>query len=83
MNTIKDGVTIHSWLIQINVMEVVVYGRIYVPNKTDDVNLNVFNLVTGINESKLLTKHISCECKYKFDGKKCGIMINVNVSAKI
>ena len=64
-------------------MEVVVYGRIYVPNKTDDVNLNAFNLVTGINESKLLTKHISCECKYKFDGKKCGIMINVNVSAKI
>ena len=28
-------------------------------------------MVTGINESKTLTKHISCECKYKFDGMKC------------
>ena len=24
-----------------------------------------------INESKTLTKHISCECKCKFDGTKC------------
>ena len=27
--------------------------------------------MTGINESKTLTKHISCECKCKFDGRKC------------
>ena len=26
-------------------------------------------MITGINESKTLTKHISC--KYKFDGTKC------------
>ena len=26
-------------------------------------------MITGINESKTLTKHISCECKCKFDGK--------------
>ena len=29
------------------------------------------NTITGINESKTLTKHISCECKCKFDGRKC------------
>ena len=28
------------------------------------------NIFTGINEPKTLTKHISCECKCKFDGKK-------------
>ena len=28
-------------------------------------------MTTGINESKTLTKHISCECKCKFDGRKC------------
>ena len=44
-------------------------------------------MITGINESNTLTKHISCECKCKFDGKKCnqingGITINVDVSAK-
>ena len=28
-------------------------------------------MITGINESKTLTKHISYECKYRFDGRKC------------
>ena len=27
-------------------------------------------MITGINESKTLTKHISCECKCKFDKTK-------------
>ena len=41
------------------------------PNKTDDLNVNVSNMITGINESKTLTKHISCECRCHFDGTKC------------
>ena len=28
-------------------------------------------MATRINESKILTKHASCECKCKFDGRKC------------
>ena len=28
-------------------------------------------MITGINESKTLTKHISCECKARFDERKC------------
>ena len=28
-------------------------------------------MTTSISESKILTKHISCECKYKFYGTKC------------
>ena len=28
-------------------------------------------MITGINESETLTKHISCECKCGFDGKTC------------
>ena len=28
-------------------------------------------MITGTNESKTLAKHISCECKCKFDGTKC------------
>ena len=28
-------------------------------------------MTTGLNESKKLTKHMSCECKCKFDGTKC------------
>ena len=38
-------------------------SKVCIPNKTEDLNLSVFNIITGINESKTLTKHISCECK--------------------
>ena len=48
-------------------------NKVCVPNKTEDLNLNVFNMVIGINESKTSTKHISCECKCKFDGTKCNL----------
>ena len=30
-------------------------------------------MIKGINESKALTKHISCECRHKFDGRKCNL----------
>ena len=66
-------------------------NKLCFPNKIEDLNLRAFNMITGINESKTLTKHISCKCKCGFDGKKCdscnndingGIMINVNLSVK-
>ena len=28
-------------------------------------------MITGINELKTLAKHISCESKCRFDGRKC------------
>ena len=52
-----------------------------------DLNLNDFNMITGINESRTSTKQIPCECKCKFDEKvtqiKSKIAINSGVSAKI
>ena len=42
-------------------------NKICFPNKTEDLNLNVFNMIAGLNESKILTKHISCKCECKFD----------------
>ena len=30
-------------------------------------------MITEINESKTLTKHISCKYKCKFDGRKCNL----------
>ena len=41
--------------------------KIYVPSKTEDVNVKVFNMITRINEAKTLIKHISCDCKCKFN----------------
>ena len=62
-------------------------NKVCVPNKTEDLDLSVFNITTGINESNTLTKNISCECKCKFDGKNViqingGITINVDVTVK-
>ena len=45
-------------------------NKVCVRNKTEDLNLSVLNMITGINESKNLTKHISCKCKCKFDGRR-------------
>ena len=39
-------------------------------NKTEDLNIHVFHMITGQFESKIWTNDISCECKCKFDGRK-------------
>ena len=62
-------------------------NKVCVPNKTEDLNIHVFNTITRKNESNILTKDISCECKCKFDKInvnqiKSGKTINVDVSAK-
>ena len=46
-------------------------NKVCITNKTEDLNLSMFNVITGINESKILTKHISCKCQYRFNGRKC------------
>ena len=43
------------------------------PNKTEDIHLNVLNMITGKNKSKKLSTHISCDCKFKFHGKNCDL----------
>ena len=49
MNTIKNFTTIHLWLNQIDLLEFVIFCF---PNKTEDLNLDVFNIITRINELK-------------------------------
>ena len=51
-------------------------STVCVPNKTENLNWHVFNMITGICKTKALTKHVSykCECtfnfrKYKFNQK--------------
>ena len=39
------------------------FNRICVPNK-----MRVFYVIKVRNELKALTKHISCECRWEFDG---------------
>ena len=35
-------------------------NKVCVPNKTEDLNLSMFNMITEINESKTLARQISC-----------------------
>ena len=37
-------------------------NKVCVSNKTEDLNLSVFSMIIGINQSKTLTKHTSCKC---------------------
>ena len=45
-------------------------NKVCVPNKTEDLHLSLFNMIAEVNESKTLTEHIACECKWIFDGQK-------------
>ena len=40
-------------------------------NITEDLNLSIFIMITGISESKTLTKHIPCERISKFEERNC------------
>ena len=53
------------WLVEIDLMKVAILLIM-----RQNVNLNVFNMITRINKAKILTKNISCDYKCKFDGKK-------------
>ena len=64
------------------------YNKVCVHNKTEDLILSVFNMISVKNESKTLAKSLSRESKCKFDGRKCksnqkGITINVSASVKV
>ena len=44
---------------------------LFFPNKTEDLNLSVFNIIAGVNESKTLKKTYIIELKVCFDERKC------------
>ena len=48
-------------------------NKVCVPNETEDLNVNVLNMIIKINKSRALTKHITCICNCKFEGRKCNL----------
>ena len=48
------------------------------PNKTEDLNTNVFNMITRKNELKILTQHAPCKCECRLDGRKSNLNQNWN-----
>ena len=63
MNTVKNfsAVKLNECVRSFNASVNDLSNKICVLNKTKDLNLSVFNMITGIIEPKMLTKHISCE----------------------
>ena len=46
-------------------------NMICILNKTEDgVNLSVFEMISRVNESEVLAKHILCKRICRFDGRK-------------
>ena len=45
--------------------------KICVPSKTRHVSVKVFNMKTNRYKAKTMVKHISCDCKCKFNGASC------------
>ena len=92
MNTVKNyyypfAVKSERCVGSCNTLNDIISNKVYVSNKIKNLNLNIFNIITGINKSKTLTKHISCKCKCRLDGRKCnsnqsGIMVNAGASVK-
>ena len=82
MNTVKYYTTIHLRLNQIDALEVVIFLMIYlityVFQKRRHLNIDAFNMITGISMKQNLKKNMSCKCKFI-----SGIMINADGSVKI
>ena len=47
--------------------------KICVPKQTKDVNVKPFNMIANKNEAKVMTEHISCDCKCKFNNTACNL----------
>ena len=83
MNTVKNYVTIlfavnlDRWAESCNTLDDF-SSRVCVSNETKDLKLHVPNIMTWINESRILTKHISWKCERKFPGRKSNLNQNSN-----
>ena len=45
--------------------------KICIPSKTKSINVNVFNMITNLNEAKAKIKHALCIFKCKFSSTRC------------
>ena len=59
-------ISFDKWNISFNAVDDL-FMKICVPSETKDITVEVFNMITKINEVKTVVKHISCNFKCKFD----------------
>ena len=79
MNTSKNTSTSHRFAIKLELDRCFgscntindLSNKVCVPNKPEDLNLSLFNMIIGISESKALTKYVSYKCICRSDGRNC------------
>ena len=47
------------------------YAKFRAPNVAKDLNVKVFNLMSGTNETRLIKWHEKCKCKCRLDAMVC------------
>ena len=47
--------------------------KICVPKETKDVNDKAFNMIANKNDADIMTEHISCDYKCKFNNTVCNL----------
>ena len=45
--------------------------KVSVLEETKNINVKAFKTITTKNEAEVMTEHISCDCKCKFNSSKC------------
>ena len=45
--------------------------KICVPKEIKEINVKAFSMTANKNETKLMTEHISCNCKCKLNSTMC------------
>ena len=60
-------ITLNKYIGKCNVFS----PKICVPKETNDINIKGFNMITNRNEAKTMAKHLSCDCKCRFNSTTC------------
>ena len=47
------------------------YAQVCVSNKVKSMNVKVFDLMSGLNETRFLVQHESCDCKCRLNESVC------------
>ena len=47
------------------------YAKFYVPNVVENLNINVFNLMSRTNEIRHTKWHETCKCQCRLDARVC------------
>ena len=64
------SISVNTWSGSCNIINDP-YAKLCVPGDIKNINVRVFNLMSGTNETRHIEWHESCRCKCKLDASVC------------